>query len=152
MEITKLPETILAKRVKEASLSDIKAGRYDQLILEMKQAMKENHGVGLAANQINHDLQLFVIDTKTAEAFKVPEAYFNPEITEYSKDIDDLDEGCLSIPGYFIPISRSKKIMFKAIDEKGNKLKFKAKGFLARVFQHETDHLNGMTIKDRVLF
>ncbi|MDP4001728.1 MAG: peptide deformylase, partial [bacterium] len=86
---------------------------------------------------------------KVALENKVPETYFNPEITEYSKDTDNIEEGCLSIPGFYVEIPRSKKIMFKALDESGKKIKFKAKGFLARVLQHETDHLNGTVIKDR---
>jgi peptide deformylase len=79
----------------------------------------------------------------------VPTTYANPEITEYGKETDAVEEGCLSIPGFWTPISRSKKIMFKALDASGKKIKFKARGLLARVLQHETDHLNGTTIKDR---
>jgi peptide deformylase len=149
MEITKLPEKILAKKIKETPIEDIKNGVYADLILDMKKIMAANNGVGLAANQVGRDIQLFVIDAKIADANKIPEAYFNPEITEYSKNKDDLEEGCLSIPGYFTPIPRAKKIMFKAIDEHGKKVKFRARGFLARVLQHETDHLNGTTIKNR---
>ena len=149
MEITKLPEEILGRKMELASTEDLKAGKYGSLVLDMKKAMLEHDGVGLAANQIGRDVAVFVIHTKTAEAFKAPEVYFNPEITEYSKDTDELEEGCLSIPGWFVPIPRAKKIMFKALDEEGNKIKFKAKGFLARVLQHETDHLNGLTIKNR---
>ena len=115
----------------------------------MKKAMKANNGVGLAANQIGIDLSLFVIDSKLANEHNVPDAYFNSEITEYSTERDELEEGCLSIPDYYIPVLRAKKIKLKAIDENGNKIKFKARGFLARVLQHETDHLNGLTIKDK---
>src|SRR3989338_1773386 len=69
--------------------------------------------------------------------------------SESSKDSEDMEEGCLSIPEYFRPIKRSKKIKIKFIDEHGNKIKTKARGFLARVLQHETDHLYGTVIKDR---
>ncbi len=131
------------------SLKDIKNGSYKNLVLDMKKAMKENEGVGLAANQINKDLSIFVIEEKLAAENKVPEVFFNPEITEYSRDIDEMEEGCLSIPEYAAQIKRSKKIKIKAVDENGNKIKLKARGFLARVLQHETDHLNGTTIKDR---
>ena len=149
MEITKLPDKILAKRMEEVNVDDIKKGLYKDLVLDMKKAMVENNGVGLAANQVGKDLALFVVDAKTANAFQAPEVYFNPEITEYSKEENETEEGCLSIPDYWVPIKRSKKIKIKALDENGNKIKFKAKGFLARVLQHETDHLNGITIKDR---
>lgn len=150
MEITKIPAEVLANKTKDVSAEDIKNGAYAELVLDMKKAMKDNNGVGLAANQIGKNLSIFVIDPKTASAYKVPEEYFNPEITEYSEQTEEMEEGCLSIPSFFHEIKRSKKIMFKALDEQGKKIKFKARGFLARVLQHETDHLNGLTIKDRV--
>ena len=149
MEITKVPAEVLAEKTKTVSAEDIKNGVYSELILNMKKAMVTNMGVGLAANQVGKNLSIFVIDKKTADAYKVPEAYFNPEITEYSPEIDEVEEGCLSIPGSYFQIRRSKKIMFKALDENGKKIKFKARGFLARVLQHETDHSNGMTIQER---
>ena len=149
MEITKIPHKILSKTTEKVGLKDIKNGLYRELVLDMKKAMVDNEGVGLGANQISKDLSVFVIDAKLAEENNVPEAYFNPEITEYSRDKDEMEEGCLSIPGFGANLKRSKKIKIKAIDENGNKIKFKARGFLARVFQHETDHLNGTTIRDR---
>lgn len=151
MEITKTPHDVLASKTKDVSAEDIKSGVYAGLVLDMKKAMKEHEGVGLAANQLGKDLSIFVIDPKLATEHKAPEAYFNPEITEYSSDTDDIEEGCLSIPGFYTEVKRSKKIMFKALDEEGKKIKFKARGFLARVLQHETDHLNGIVIKDRAM-
>lgn len=150
MEITKLPNKILSSKIKMVSMEDVKRGSYKELISNMREAMKEHQGVGLAANQIDKDLSIFVIDAKLAEEFEVPDAYLNPEITEYSKDADEMEEGCLSIPTYYVLIPRSKKIKLKFIDENGEKRKIKARGFLARVLQHETDHLNGLTIKNRV--
>ncbi len=149
MEITKIPDKILAKKTEKVAIADIKNGLYKDIVLDMKIAMKENNGVGLAANQTNKDLAIFVVDAKTADAFNKPEVYFNPEITEYSKDTDEAEEGCLSIPNYWTPIKRAKKIKIKFIDENGVKQKIKARGFLSRVLQHETDHLNGLTIKER---
>ncbi len=149
MEITKIPNKILAKKTEKVGLKDIKNGSFKELVLNMKNAMKENEGIGLAANQINKDLSIFVIDEKLAVENNVPETFFNPEITEYSNDKDEMEEGCLSIPEYGAHIKRSKKIKIKAVDENGNKVKLKARGFLARVLQHETDHLNGLVIKDR---
>jgi peptide deformylase len=150
MEITKIPHEVLANRTKDISADDIKNGTYTELVSDMKKTMKEAEGVGLAANQIGKDLSIFVIDPKLAQQHEVPDTYFNPEITEYSPDTEEVEEGCLSIPGFYAEIKRSKKIMFKALDPEGKKIKFKAKGFLARVLQHETDHLNGIVIKDHV--
>ena len=149
MEITKIPNKILTKTTEKVGSKDIKNGSFKELILDMKKTMKENEGIGLAANQVNKDLSVFVIDEKLAAENNVPEVFFNPEITEYSKNKDELEEGCLSIPEYGVNIKRSKKVKIKATDENGSKIKLKARGFLARVLQHETDHLNGITIKDR---
>jgi peptide deformylase len=145
MEIVKEPNKILRNKlrgVKEIT-PEIKA-----LISDMRKMMVEARGVGLAANQVGQDLQLFVIDKKLAEENGVPDAYINPEITEYSKDGGEMEEGCLSLPEYWQQIKRSKKIKIKALDENGKKIKIKARGLLARVLQHECDHLRGILIKD----
>lgn len=149
MEITKIPAKILAKKLDKVAVDDIKNGQLSWLVSDMRKAMVDNNGVGLAANQVGKDLSIFVIDQKLAEENGVPDVFINPEITEYSKDNDEIEEGCLSIPNYWTPIKRAKKIKIKFVDENGQKQKLKARGFLARVLQHETDHLNGITIKDR---
>lgn len=149
MAITQVPNPILAEKCAKLKAADLKAGKYDKLIEQMRTDMLAHNGIGLAANQISKNLALFVIDPKLAKDHKVTDAYANPEITEYGKEDESVEEGCLSLEGFWTPISRAKKIMFKALDSQGNKVKFKARGLLARVLQHETDHLNGLTIKDR---
>jgi len=149
VEITKIPDKILAKKLEKVAIDDIKSGLYKDLISDMRMVMIENNGVGLAANQVGKDLSIFVLDKNLAEENNVPDAFINPEITEYSKEGNETEEGCLSIPNYWAPIKRAKKIKIKFVDENGNKKKLKARGFLARVLQHETDHLNGITIKNR---
>jgi peptide deformylase len=147
MEIVKEPNKILRNKLKEVKeiTPEIKA-----LILDMKKVMVESRGVGLAANQVGQDLRIFIIDEKLAEENGVPDAYINPEITERSKDESEMEEGCLSLPDYWQQVKRSKKIKIKALDINGKKIKIKARGFLARVLQHEYDHLQGVLIKDRV--
>src|SRR3989338_7343558 len=100
MDIVKEPNKILRRKLKEIKgiTPEIKA-----LISDMRKKMVEASGVGLAANQIGKDLQIFVIDAKLAEENSVPDAYINPEITESSKDRGELEEGCLSIPNYWVP-------------------------------------------------
>jgi peptide deformylase len=145
MKIVKQPNKILSyklKAVKEIT-PEIKA-----LISDMRKTMVEAHGVGLAANQVGQDLQIFVIDVELAEEGKAPDAYINPKLTEFSKDTAEMEEGCLSLPNYWQQIKRAKKIKIKALDENGKKVKFKARGFLARVLQHEYDPLQGVLIKD----
>ena len=148
MEIVKDPSKILGQKLKKINsiTPDIK-----ELILDIKKTMAEAKGVGLAANQVGQDLQIFVINKKLAEENNVPDVYINPEITEYSKEPGEMEEGCLSLPDYWQHIQRPKKIKIKALDENGKKIKIKARGFLARVLQHEYDHLQGVSIKDRVL-
>lgn len=147
--VVQIPAPVLAKKLTPLSAEDLKAGIYTALVQDMQKSMIANNGIGLAANQIGKDLALFIIDAKLAQENEVPTVFANPEITEYGKETDIVEEGCLSIVGFWTPITRSKKIMFKALDAQGNKIKFKARGLLARVLQHETDHLNGLTIKDR---
>ena len=151
MDLTLLPSPILSNTSRAIVPEDLKAGRFTDLIQQMRVAMTTNSGIGLAANQVGEKIALFVIDEKLAKEFDAPSVYANPEITEYGKDDDVLEEGCLSIPGYWAPVRRSKKIMFKALNEHGERIKFRARGMLARVLQHETDHLNGVTIRERAV-
>lgn len=147
MEIVKHPNKILGQKLKQIKQITPELKR---LIEAMQQTIIEANGVGLTANQVGEDWAVFVIDKKLAEENGVPNAYINPEITEFSRESAELEEGCLSLPDYWRPITRSKKIKLKALDENGHKIKIKARGFLARVLQHECDHLNGLLIKDRV--
>lgn len=146
MKIVKEPNKILHKKL--SSVNELPAN-VGKVISGMKEMMLENQGIGLAANQVGLDMQLFVIDEGIAQEYKVPSVYINPKITSFSKAKDEMEEGCLSIPEYYTLIKRSKKIMIKAIDENGKKFKFKARGFLARILQHEYDHLQGILIKDK---
>lgn len=149
MELTRIPHTLLSNRCAPVTARDLSAGSFDALVTDMKKAMLVHNGIGLAANQAGRDVALFIIDEGLAAENGVPSVYANPEITEYGREEDDIEEGCLSIPGMWTHIRRAKKIMFKALDERGRRVKFRARGMLARVLQHETDHLNGLTIKDR---
>ena len=147
MEIAKEPSKILHQKLSpvNAITPEIKA-----LILAMKEAMQAAHGVGLAANQVGQDWQLFILEPTLAKENGVPEVYINPEITEYSRDRVEAEEGCLSLPEQWLRIKRAKKVHLRALDENGGKIKIKARGFLARVLQHECDHLQGKLIRDRV--
>lgn len=147
MEIVKEPNKILHKKLTPV---DKITTEIRMLISDMKKIMLEAKGVGLAANQVGKDLRIFVIDENIAKENGAPEAYINPEISEYSRETAELEEGCLSLPGFWREVKRSKKVRIKAIDENGKKIKLKARGFLARVLQHENDHLSGTLIKDKI--
>ena len=144
--ILKKPNRILSKKlesVKEITL------QIKKLILSMRKVMKEASGIGLAANQIGQDMQFFIIDEELAKEHNAPSVYINPEVKAYSKQAEELEEGCLSIPETWLKIKRPKKVKVKTMDENGKKYKFIAKGMLARVLQHEYDHLQGVLITDK---
>jgi peptide deformylase len=119
------------------------------LVADMFETMHISHGVGLAANQIDVDRAITVIDVSGAEADddeKVepePIVLINPQvISKTGKQTGE--EGCLSIPGFREPVSRAKKIAVRAHDVKGQLFEIEGEDLLARAMQHEIDHLNGI--------
>lgn len=115
-----------------------------ELIKSMRQAMQKAEGIGLSANQIGLNIRVFV--AKVENKFY---AIFNPELSHLSKEKINLDEGCLSIPGVYGAVERPDKLALKGFDQSGKPLKIKAWGLLARVFQHEVDHLDGKLFIDK---
>jgi peptide deformylase len=115
------------------------------LIKGMTETMLKLDGVGLAACQIGKNIRLFVVNPNLSEKW----IFINPEITKISKKTELMEEGCLSLPNVFVKTKRAKSIKIKAIDEKGKEFKIKARDMLARVIQHELDHLNGILIIDK---
>lgn len=117
----------------------------------MKNTVVASNGIGLAAPQIGVPLRVIVINFE-----KEPYAIINPQIKWSSEGSSALEEGCLSVPDYFIKISRPKKIIVTGINENGQTFEIKAKDMLAKIFQHEIDHTNGILISDyqenRILF
>jgi len=146
LNIVKKPNGILNKKLE--SVKDI-TPKIKWLVSDMVKTMKESAGIGLAANQVGRDMQLFIIEEELAREYGAPNVYINPELKPYSKQTEELEEGCLSVPDTWLKIKRWKKIKIKAVDENGNKFKFIAKGMLARVLQHEYDHLQGVLITDK---
>jgi peptide deformylase len=117
-----------------------------ELLPKMIKTMHTEHGVGLAAPQINIPLRLAVAEVENKQYF-----FINPEITSRSQDTIVSEEGCLSLPGEFFPILRSETVTLRYINEKGLPKKMRASGFLATVIQHEVDHLDGVLILHRYL-
>ena len=117
-----------------------------ELLPKMIKTMHKEHGVGLAAPQINIPLRLAVAEVENKQYF-----FINPEITSRSRDTIISEEGCLSLPGEFFPILRSETVTLRYVNEKGLPKKMRATGFLATVIQHEVDHLDGVLILHRYL-
>ena len=118
-----------------------------ELAAKMLGLMREARGVGLAAPQVGHNVRLFVMN-HTGEP-KDDRVYVNPELSE-AEGSEEGEEGCLSLPEINANIVRDKVIRIRATDLEGKPIDEKASGYLARVWQHEFDHLNGTLITDRM--
>jgi peptide deformylase len=121
-----------------------------QLIREMLQTMYSADGIGLAAPQVGIHKQIVVIDVEPDDPTKPPLVLINPVITKTSQAVCTTQEGCLSIPGVYLDVSRPVAIEVSYKDESGRPQKLTADGLLACCIQHEIDHLNGVLFVDRV--
>jgi len=141
-EIIKYPNPILRKKCEE--VKELTEG-IKNLGWDMIETMVENEGIGLAASQIGELKRIIIV-----QAEKGPEVFINPKIIKKSKETEIGEEGCLSFPGLFLKIKRKKEIEIEAINLNGEKIQMKIKGLLARIFQHEIDHLDGILIIDKI--
>ena len=116
---------------------------------DMIETMYAASGLGLAANQVGVASDLFVIDVGIEKEKRDPVIIINPVITASEEEVI-AEEGCLSIPEVFAQVKRSQHVEVKGYDLKGNELRYEAEGFLARAFQHEMDHLNGVLLWDNL--
>jgi len=155
LEIVKLPDKVLRQKTRPVSSFD---SELQELIDSMIETMRQANGVGLAAPQVNRNMQLTVIETlpkQDESGADIPnsrELYViaNPEIVWRSRSLVDGIEGCLSIPGYLGEVDRHESIRVRAQDRYGKKIKLRLNGWTARIFQHEIDHLNGVLYIDKL--
>jgi peptide deformylase len=148
-EIVSLPQTIL--RHKAHKVSDFGPG-FQSLVDDMVETMRQAPGVGLAAPQVDESLRLIVVEFGDEEDEEVPPKLYviaNPQITRTSSDTLVGTEGCLSIPGIQGDVERFASVTVKGLNRQGKPMTVKAKGWLARIFQHEIDHLDGILFVDR---
>lgn len=140
----KAESKLLRKKMADFNFAKHSKKEIQELIKKMRSAMKAADGVGLSANQIGLDLNMFIaqVDGKFYSVF-------NPKITKTSKETANLEEGCLSVPEIFGAVDRPEKITLEGFDKNGRKIKIKAWALLAKVFQHEFDHLNGVVFIDK---
>jgi peptide deformylase len=126
-----------------------KVGKVDkavqQLIDDLVETMRAAPGVGLAAPQVGVPLRVAVVEVEEALY-----ALVNPEVLEYSKDTQIGPEACLSIPGYWAEVERAMRVKVRALDRRGKRFTTTVEGFIARAFQHEIDHLDGILYIDRL--
>ncbi len=163
-EIIKHPNDILRRKARPVETFD---AELQQLIDDMVATMRAAPGVGLAAPQVNVPLRVAVVefgeepdeDANGNLPENLPEnppekklfVLINPEITRLSTELETASEGCLSIPGLVGDVERAHTVTVKAQNRRGQPLKIKASGWLARILQHEIDHLNGVLFIDRAL-
>jgi len=152
-KIVTLPEAVLRRKAHAVTKFD---RNLQTLIDEMIETMRDAPGVGLAAPQIGLSERLIVIeyhereeDEEKEDAPKKVWAVLNPEIVKSSEETLMGVEGCLSIPGLVGEVERHAMVQVRGLNRHGKPMKVKAQGWLARIFQHEIDHLNGVLFTDR---
>ncbi|NLE02667.1 MAG: peptide deformylase [Fibrobacter sp.] len=134
---------------KTARAVDVFDEKLKQFVKDMIETMRVEDGVGLAAPQVGESVQIAVIDITAGEG--TPYVLINPVIFESSEDNVTAEEGCLSLPGITVNVTRPAKVSVRAFDENGTEYEIRnADGLLARALQHEIDHLNGIMIVDHI--
>ncbi len=148
-EIVKTPDPVLRRKAHKITNFD---KNLQTLIDDMIETMREAPGVGLAAPQVGVSERLIVIEYGDDEDETVPKKLFaliNPEIIQASEEKVEGVEACLSIPQLMGEVERHEKIVVKGFNRHGKPVKIKVDGWLARIFQHEIDHLEGVLFTDR---
>ncbi len=158
VEIITSPNPILRKKAKEVEKIDVNAMEIiEDMILALESS--EIEGLAIAAPQIGKSVRIIIVrvreqrdkEGKIIQKAIPLTAYINPKITRFSKEKVSIEEGCLSCPNLYGEVDRPKKVRLEAKDIKGKKIKINASGLLARVFQHEIDHLDGILFIDKVI-
>jgi len=147
--IVTMPDPVLRRKAHKVSAFD---KDLQVLVDDMIETMREAPGVGLAAPQIAQSVRLIVVEYGDEEDEDAPKKLYvmmNPEIVEASEEMVVGVEACLSVTGLVGDVERHQKIVVKGLNRYGKPAKVKAEGWLARIFQHEIDHLDGVLYTDR---
>jgi peptide deformylase len=155
-EIRTLPDPVLRKKARKVTMVSAETRR---LIDDMVETMRAAPGVGLAATQVGVGQRVIVVEYAEEPAEKQPEdapppqpvlyTLINPEITRASREKIPGIEACLSVPGFTGEVQRHSEVVVKGFNAKGAPVRIRAKGWLARIFQHEIDHIDGILYVDR---
>jgi peptide deformylase len=147
LQIHTLGDRVLRQPAKRVSKVD---DELRQTAKEMLQTMYSSDGIGLAAPQVGIHKQLIVVDCEPDKPEVPPMILINPEIKNYGPELAKDQEGCLSVPEVYMDVERPEAVEVSYRDENGRPRTIKANGLLARVIQHEIDHLNGVMFVDRI--
>jgi peptide deformylase len=155
LKVARLGHPVLRQPADPVPVEDIRTPEVQRLIDDMVETMREYNGAGLAANQVHTLKQICVIEVKDnpryPEAESIPlTVLINPVVTPLTTETEDGWEGCLSVPDMRGVVPRYTSVRLEAHDREGNRVDVVAKEFLARVIQHETDHLRGVVYLDRM--
>ena len=156
LKVARMGHPVLRAKARPLQAAEIRSPEVQRLIDDMFDTMHEYQGIGLAAPQIHVSVRLFVAGMapdaeEEPDPDQVPEmALINPEITVVGRETVEDWEGCLSIPDVRGQVPRARQIVVKAYDRNGKRVEIKASNFMARVIQHETDHLDGVLFFDRM--
>ncbi len=143
-------EKFLRKKTPSLDIAREDKKELKALVGKMRAIMKQSNGIGLSANQIGLQKRIFVAQVPDDDGRQKFYAVLNPQITKLSSKKTLNEEGCLSVPLTITGlVERPEKIVLEGRDIRGKKIKIKAWGLLARVFQHEVDHLNGALFIDK---
>lgn len=149
LEITRFPEEVLRRQAEPIENFD---KDLQTLIDDMIETMRVAPGVGLAAPQVGVSKRVIVVEFGSEDDETLPKQLYvvvNPEIENRSETTVDGIEGCLSVPGVVGEVERAEVVTVRGQDAKGKKIRIRAQGWLARIFQHEIDHINGVLYTDR---
>lgn len=147
LEIKKFNNPVLRKECEEVKEIN---GEIKKLIDDMIETMEKNHGIGLAAPQVGTFKRIIVLGADLTESDI--SVLINPKIIKKSPEAEIGEEGCLSFPGLYLKIRRAKRVEAEGLDINGKKIKLRANDILARILQHEIDHLDGILFFDRLGF
>ena len=145
MKLVYYPDEFLTKKVADVDI-DLPAFNPVELKKEMVEFMLSNNGIGLSANQVGLDAQLFVMGDSEENSSML----INPTVLQHTEEIVIDVEGCLSFPNVFAQVKRPKEILVEYYDENLEKKRTHLTDYSVKVFLHEWDHLQGITFKDRV--
>ena len=148
-EMMHFPEEVLRKKAESVESFD---EELRNLIDDMVETMRDAPGVGLAAPQIGVSKRVIVVEFGSEDDENLPKQLYvmvNPEIENCSEETLGGIEGCLSVPGVVGEVDRSEVVTVRGQDASGKKIRIRAQGWLARIFQHEIDHINGILYTDR---
>jgi peptide deformylase len=164
LKIRQAGEQVLRQKARPISTEEILDRSTQELIESMRETMRDAPGVGLAAPQVGYSLQLVVIEDQPEFIQKLPpeqvaererrpipfHVLINPKLTVQGTEVAEFFEGCLSLAGFTAVVPRARQVRVECLNEKAEPVTIDARGWYARILQHEIDHLQGVLYVDRM--